>query len=125
MAKTTRRDSSSKPGDLVTPTIKSALYTTGRGGSGNMARNDPEHPEIARAAQDVEAPPGAVRDHHEAGPKHFGRGGAANVIVDDGKERTGEEERERLVVEGGKGKEGEDVRGLGEKARDLLGKIKK
>ncbi|EKG14796.1 hypothetical protein MPH_08071 [Macrophomina phaseolina MS6] len=120
MAKTTRRDSSSNPRDLVTPTIKSALYTTGRGGSGNMARNDPERPELARAAQDVEAPPGAGRDHE--GPKHFGRGGAANVMIGEaGGKKSGEEER---LVQGKK--EGqEDVRGLGEKAKDLLGKIKK
>jgi hypothetical protein len=26
---------------LVTPTIKSSTYTTGRGGTGNMAQNDP------------------------------------------------------------------------------------
>ena len=37
--------------DLETPTLKSAVYTTGRGGSGNMARN--EDPEEARRAQDV------------------------------------------------------------------------
>ncbi|KAL1624963.1 hypothetical protein SLS54_003688 [Diplodia seriata] len=130
MAKTTRRESSSNPRDLVTPTIKSALYTTGRGGTGNMARNDPQHPEIARAAQDVEAPPSAVRDHE--GPKHFGRGGAANVTTE--KSASPEGERERLVEGKGVavGREGagpghgqEDVRGLGEKAKDLLGKIKK
>lgn len=84
-----------------------------------MARNDPAHPELARAAQDIEAPPGAGRDHE--GPKHFGRGGAANVIVED-KKGAGEE-RERLVE--GKEGNGEDVRGLGEKAKELLGKIKK
>ncbi|KAK8256038.1 hypothetical protein IWZ00DRAFT_498591 [Phyllosticta capitalensis] len=117
----------SKPEDLVTPTIKSQLYTTGRGGSGNMAKNDPNHPEIARAAQDVEAPA-----HHlePEGNFHYGRGGAANVTkVTDEKAmeakrhnemRTSEElERERMVHGGEK----EDVRGLGEKAKDLLGKI--
>ncbi|KAK0650119.1 hypothetical protein DIS24_g7186 [Lasiodiplodia hormozganensis] len=128
MAKTSRRESSSNPRDLVTPTIKSALYTTGRGGTGNMARNDPQHPEIARAAQDVEAPPGAGRDHD--GPKHFGRGGAANVTTE--KSASPEEERERLIeAKGGATAaptshgQHEDVRGLGEKAKDLLGKIKK
>jgi hypothetical protein len=38
---------------LETPTIKSAMYTTGRGGTGNMAHND--NPEEARVAQDVVA----------------------------------------------------------------------
>lgn len=44
-----------------------------------MARNDPEHPEIARAAQDVEGAPKT----EPQGPKHYGRGGAANVIDDE------------------------------------------
>ena len=42
---------------LETPTIKGEVYTTGRGGSGNMAKNDPSRPEIAREAQDVVASP--------------------------------------------------------------------
>jgi Protein of unknown function (DUF3602) len=42
--------------DLGTPTLKSKTYTTGRGGSGNMAVNDPEHPEFARERQDVDVP---------------------------------------------------------------------
>ena len=41
------------PVSLETPTIKSKVYTTGRGGTGNMARND--NPEEARRAQDVVA----------------------------------------------------------------------
>ena len=44
------------PPDLVTPTLKSEKYTTGRGGTGNMAVNDPKHPELARESQDVDAP---------------------------------------------------------------------
>jgi len=41
------------PASLETPTIKSKVYTTGRGGQGNMAKND--SPEEARRAQDVTA----------------------------------------------------------------------
>jgi hypothetical protein len=42
-----------EPKDLQTPTIKSEVYTTGRGGSGNMAKfTDPDE---ARRAQDVTA----------------------------------------------------------------------
>jgi len=41
------------PVDLETPTIKSDVYTTGRGGSGNMAKNT--DPYEARRAQDVVA----------------------------------------------------------------------
>ena len=39
------------PVTLETPTLKGEVYTTGRGGSGNMARND--DPAAARRAQDV------------------------------------------------------------------------
>jgi hypothetical protein len=59
------------PQDLVTPTIKQEVYTTGRGGSGNMVHNDPDRPEIARESQDVEAPPMRVQ---EGAPHHTGRG---------------------------------------------------
>ncbi|KAL2004720.1 hypothetical protein VTN00DRAFT_3248 [Thermoascus crustaceus] len=65
------------PKDLVTPTIKQDIYTTGRGGSGNMMQNDPEHPEIARESQDVEAPPQRLEEG-----RHFtGRGGVANAYI--------------------------------------------
>jgi hypothetical protein len=39
------------PVTLETPTLKGEMYTTGRGGSGNMARNTDA--EAARRAQDV------------------------------------------------------------------------
>jgi hypothetical protein len=41
----------SDPVTLETPTLKTDVYTTGRGGSGNMAKNN--DPEAARRAQDV------------------------------------------------------------------------
>ncbi len=43
----------SEPVDLDTPTLKGNYYTTGRGGSGNMAKNT--DPEEARRSQDVVA----------------------------------------------------------------------
>jgi len=61
--------------DLATPTIKSEKYTTGRGGSGNIAINDKNRPEVARKAQDVDTPPPTKPEGHF----HIGRGGAANV----------------------------------------------
>jgi malic enzyme len=81
---------STGPLDLSTPTIKSPTYTTGRGGTGNMAHNDLRHPELARASQDVEARPvepvprqkavaaaaGSANDHHH----HLGRGGQGNIV---------------------------------------------
>lgn len=60
--------------DLRVPTLKSAVYTTGRGGTGNMAINDPSHPENARIAQDVEAVPPAV-----ASDFHGGRGVRSSI----------------------------------------------
>ncbi|TPR11603.1 hypothetical protein CAN33_0049540 [Aspergillus niger] len=63
-------ESRTTPKDLVTPTIKQDIFTTGRGGSGNMMHNDPEHPEIAREMQDVESPPLRV----EEAPHFMGRG---------------------------------------------------
>jgi hypothetical protein len=50
------RDSSKavplQPEDLQTPTLKSQVVTTGRGGSGNMAKNT--DPVETRLRQDVE-----------------------------------------------------------------------
>lgn len=112
--------------DLVTPTLKSDLYTTGRGGTGNMARNDPKHPEIARASQDVEAPAHAHRDPE--GRHHFGRGGAANVA------QASPELKPTTVVPGAKGEEsgrrgsegrGSEDKGLVGKGKDLLNRLKK
>ncbi|KAF2749636.1 hypothetical protein M011DRAFT_397576 [Sporormia fimetaria CBS 119925] len=106
------------PEDLVTPSLKTEHYTTGRGGTGNMARNDPLHPEIARASQDVEAPP-----HREPEGVHFiGRGGGGNVSKKEGT-------KEGVVVdkegrEEGR-KSGEGKGGLVEKGKEILGKLKK
>lgn len=54
----------------TTPTLKSKTYTTGRGGSGNMAKNDPQNPEEARRAQDVDVPGLTLPE----GTHHTGRG---------------------------------------------------
>ncbi|PVH96008.1 hypothetical protein DM02DRAFT_536184 [Periconia macrospinosa] len=99
------------PEDLITPTLKSEHYTTGRGGTGNMARNDPNFPEIARASQDVE--PVAHREHD--GPHHYGRGGAANVARAQGPPNS--EERKRRES----GSAGE--KGLVDKGKEFLGKL--
>lgn len=68
-----------------------------------MAKNDPNRPEIARAAQDVEAPA-----HREPeGPHHYGRGGAANIVGLSEEERRVAQEKEEKggkgVVDKGKG----------------------
>lgn len=66
----TRQQPAPSPKDLVTPTIKQEVYTTGRGGSGNMVTNDPGRPELARESQDVESPPLRAQQI----PHHTGRG---------------------------------------------------
>jgi hypothetical protein len=53
----TSKEGATAEGFKTTPTLKSATYTTGRGGSGNMAKLDPDHPDEARQAQDVDVPP--------------------------------------------------------------------
>lgn len=80
-----------QPTDLQTPTLKSALYTTGRGGSGNMAINDPLNPAEARAAQDVEAP--AHHSKEMQGTYHWGRGGEGNMTTVGKSERQQSKER--------------------------------
>lgn len=59
---------------LETPTLKGEVYTTGRGGSGNMAKNT--DPDAARRAQDVTIHP----RRESGGSTHVGRGGAANIF---------------------------------------------
>jgi hypothetical protein len=93
------RTSSQGASELATPTIKAEKYTTGRGGTGNMAKNDPNHPEIARASQDVNAP---VQREPDAS-FHVGRGGAANYASRSGetasqtaKDHSLKAEKERL-----------------------------
>jgi Protein of unknown function (DUF3602) len=82
--------------DLKTPTIKGSKYTTGRGGTGNMAHNDPSHPEIARASQDVDGP---MPREHEAS-FHIGRGGAANVVTpSEGKTNAAKSNNKRRSLE--------------------------
>lgn len=80
------------PADLKTPTIKSDLYTTGRGGTGNMALNLHSHPELARAAQDVETYPSLGLLEPETSV-HYGRGGAANVARLSSEAKAGARER--------------------------------
>ncbi|KJZ71211.1 hypothetical protein HIM_09417 [Hirsutella minnesotensis 3608] len=65
-----------KPSDLETPTLKKPVVTTGRGGTGNMAKND--DPYETRLLQDVEAVP----RRFSSGAQHAGRGGAGNVFRD-------------------------------------------
>ncbi|KAJ5305904.1 hypothetical protein PENANT_c015G03735 [Penicillium antarcticum] len=86
-----RQQSAPSPRDLLTPTIKQEVYTTGRGGSGNMVVNDPDRPELARELQDVESPPLRAQQL----PHHTGRGGVANAYIPTPEE----EEHEKKIHE--------------------------
>ncbi|KAL8884456.1 MAG: hypothetical protein Q9192_006839 [Flavoplaca navasiana] len=82
---------------LTTPTIKTSIYTTGRGGSGNMKHNDPRHPELARKSQDVVPP---VKRKHIEERGHTGRGGAANIIHPSIDEVTSNADEKAVIEEG-------------------------
>jgi len=62
------------PKDLETPTLKTSVVTTGRGGTGNMAKNT--DPVETRARQDVEP----IARRASGGAAHVGRGGGGNVF---------------------------------------------
>jgi hypothetical protein len=86
-----------------------------------MAQNDLERPELARAAQDVEAPAQAGVD--PKGPTHYGRGGAANIIdKKDGQRKSGDAKRKSEDI---KREEGAGKGGLLAKGKDLLNKLGK
>jgi len=92
-----------------------------------MAVNDPSHPELARAAQDVEEP---RRPSSSSDSFHGGRGGAGNVVhstdSDPEKFRLEEEERQRLAGEIAKPEPIDhtqiDYRGWADKGKDFLRK---
>lgn len=106
------------PPELGTPTLKSKTFTTGRGGTGNMAVNDPENPEFARERQDLDVPLVAL-----AAEKDYpiGRGGAGNVHhLTDG-ERAKAKEHNQHVRANSQGRPTEtDNAELAEKGREKL-----
>lgn len=104
----------------TTPTLKSKMYTTGRGGTGNMAKNDPEHPEEARRAQDVDIPGLTLPE----GSHHTGRGGAANKYTpSELEQRAARENNEKVRSESFRrsgSKERNGVRALADKAKEAV-----
>ncbi|KAG0643382.1 hypothetical protein HOY80DRAFT_997783 [Tuber brumale] len=96
-----------------------------------MAVNDPAHPELARAAQDVEEP----RRPSSSDSFHGGRGGAGNIVhltdSDLVKLRLEEEEEEqqRLAAETEKPRPVDhtkiDYRGWADKGKDYLLRVTK
>jgi hypothetical protein len=85
-----------------------------------MATNDPQRPEVARAAQDVEGP---AKVSEPKGAIHYGRGGAANIIENNGETRkSGDAKRKSIEV---KPDEGNGKGGLMTKGKDFLNKLGK
>ncbi|CAG8960067.1 hypothetical protein HYFRA_00010545 [Hymenoscyphus fraxineus] len=106
------------PSSLQTPTIKGDVYTTGRGGSGNMTKNTDA--EAARRAQDVESAP----RRQSNSSSHVGRGGAANVFKPTAEDilqaRKDNVKWESAIDDETNGK---PLKGLADKGKDwLLGK---
>ena len=85
-----------------------------------MAKNDPLNPELARAAQDVDAPNPQADPQ---GPVHYGRGGAANIIDKESQRRSGDAKRKSVEP---KREEGTAVTGSGgfvAKGKEMLNKL--
>lgn len=108
------------PDSLETPTLKTDVFTTGRGGSGNMARNS--DPATTRRAQDVVAHP-RIETGNDT---HVGRGGAANVFRPSAEEDPGraaaaaDGEAEKKRVLGEKGTTGSRELGLADRGKEWL-----
>ncbi|RPB24867.1 hypothetical protein L211DRAFT_848679 [Terfezia boudieri ATCC MYA-4762] len=101
--------------------LTSPVYTTGHCGTGNMALNDPKHPEYAHAAHDVELPT-PLRSCTDF---HGGRDGAGNVYHPDEEESMaaklrGEEEKNTKTRPPPVDHSKIDYRGWADKGKDLL-----
>jgi hypothetical protein len=83
-----------------------------------MARNDPNHPELARASQDVEAH--AHRDPE--GPFHYGRGGA-NVAKPTPEETRTAHDANKRKSEEARREDGVAGKGLVEKGKEFISKL--
>ncbi|KAK5064258.1 hypothetical protein LTR84_000091 [Exophiala bonariae] len=116
----TTKDKVGSPKTETTPTLKSKIYTTGRGGTGNMARNDPQNPEEARRAQDVDVPGLTLPEHSH----HTGRGGAANTYTpSELEQREARANNEKVRSESFRrsgSKERHGIRALADKAKDAV-----
>jgi len=101
-----------------TVTLKSKKYTTGRGGTGNIAKNTSA--EEARRAQDVDIPAFTLPE----GTVHWGRGGEGNIYTPtEGEQRQAREHNERVRRESFQRNASKDrtaIRALADKAKDTL-----
>jgi len=88
---------------------------------GNIAKNDPEKPELARKSQDVEAPPVRTADEQ----RHIGRGGAANTYIaseDEVKAARGPDGKGRTMSSSSSGKP-KGIANLAEKVEKKVEKV--
>ena len=85
-----------------------------------MARNDPERPDLARAAQDVDHTP-----QEPLGPKHYGRGGAANIIGPDGQPRKSTELKRISTGASARRDSNNNGQGILAKGKEFLNKLAK
>ncbi|KAA6411879.1 MAG: hypothetical protein FRX48_04029 [Lasallia pustulata] len=104
------------PPDLVTPTIKGDMYTTGRGGQGNMAKNYSDRPELARERQDVNAMPRRLSEAET----FYGRGGAANTTRPSQEDVLRAREENRRMEQQARQSSRDRAKGLADKGRDML-----
>jgi len=98
----------------TTPTLKSQVYTTGRGGTGNMAKN--EDPDEARRAQDVDVPGIVIPESTH----HTGRGGAANLYKPTEEEQRVARAHNEKVRSESFNKDRSGLRALVDKAKDTM-----
>ncbi|KAF8449847.1 hypothetical protein BGX38DRAFT_1186590 [Terfezia claveryi] len=104
---------------MLTPSMLTEIK--GRGRTGNMALNDPKHPEYARAAHDVELP----TPHPSCTDFHGGRDGAGNVYHPGEEESMAaklreEEEKNTKTRPPPVDHSKIDYRGWADKGKDLL-----
>ncbi|KAK5093579.1 hypothetical protein LTR70_004612 [Exophiala xenobiotica] len=100
--------------ESTTPTLKSKNYTTGRGGTGNIVKN--ENPENARKAQDMDVP-GIVLPENEY---HTGRGGEGNRVKPSDDELAAARQNNEQVRSASFTKDRSGLKGFADKAKDVL-----
>lgn len=112
---TTKDDKAPRvPPESTTPTLKSKNYTTGRGGTGNIVKN--ENPENARKAQDMDVP-GIVLPENEY---HTGRGGEGNRVKPSEEEVAAARENNEKVRSASFTKDRSGLKGIADKAKNMV-----
>lgn len=121
------------PPSSTTPVLKSKNYTTGRGGTGNIVKND--NPEVARKAQDVDVPGITLpeNEYHTGRGESYhpvlvydvimtgcGAGGVGNLYKPTDEELAANRENNQQVRSASFSKDRGGLKGLADKAKDLV-----